>query len=93
MAPVTRYTHKFSNGREVDVAVIPENKGKHRDNCLCYQRCRFFKPENIAENCALAQHLFEYDVLNDIVTPVWECAVYRSTDEPMEDEGEISNAR
>jgi len=91
MAPVTRYIHKFSNGREVDVAVIPQNQGKHKDNCLCYQRCRWFKP-GTPENCAIAQDLYEFDVRNDLVTPVWECAMYRSTDEPMEDEGEISNA-
>jgi len=89
-ALVTRYPHRWEGRGDVSVAVIAKNQGKHKDNCLCYQRCRFFKP-GAPDNCGIAQALYEFDVRNDIVTPVWECAMYRSMDEPMEDEGGISN--
>lgn len=71
---VIRYDHAWGE-RSVNVAVIAENKGKHRDNCLCWQACRFFNPGE-PNNCVIAQGLYEYDVRNDIVTPVAECPMY-----------------
>lgn len=78
-ALVTRYNHVWP-GATVSVAVIALNQGKHKENCLCYQRCRFFKP-GTPDNCGIAQALYEFDVRNDVVTPVWECAMYGSMDD------------
>lgn len=56
------------------VAVFKENKGLHRENCLCFQCADFHpEPEKMAENCPIARILFGLCVELDIVTPVWEC--------------------
>lgn len=67
VAVVTVYEH---HGKEV--AVMQANRGKHRDNCLCFF-CPFFKPEDREANCPIANALFRFDVLADVTTPVWEC--------------------
>jgi hypothetical protein len=54
------------------VSVQDHNQGLHRQHCLCFQGCKFFKP-NEPDNCTLAQGLFEYDVKYNMTTPVWEC--------------------
>ncbi len=56
------------------VAVFGENKGKHRENCLCF-RCADFHPEpkDVAKNCPIARILFALCQSFDIVTPAWEC--------------------
>jgi hypothetical protein len=67
-----RYVHHGS-----EVAVLSEQKGKHRLFCLCHNHCKFFKPELPAsENCPLAQANFEFDVANNLTTPVMECPKY-----------------
>ena len=60
------------------VSVQSHLKGKHKDHCLCWQNCLFFKPSE-ADNCPLAQELYEYDVKYNMVTPVWECAKYEES--------------
>lgn len=72
---VIRYDHAWGE-RSVNVAVLAENKGKHKDNCLCFQGCRFFKPGE-ADNCGLAEANYEFCVRNDMVCPVWECPMYQ----------------
>ena len=52
------------------------NQGKHRDNCLCWQDCKHFFPDDREKNCDIANGLFEMDVSCGLVTPVWECPKY-----------------
>lgn len=54
------------------VAVRKSLKGMHREHCLCYI-CRKFKPGD-KDNCPKAQKLYEFDVENDMTTPVFECS-------------------
>ncbi|HOH62248.1 MAG TPA: hypothetical protein PK698_07260 [Bacilli bacterium] len=51
--------------------------GKHREHCLCWLGCKYFKP-NTPENCEVAQKLFQFDIDNGVTTPVWECIKYES---------------
>lgn len=67
---IEKYIH---HGKEV--SVISSVKGKHIQNCLCWQRCKFFKP-NTPENCEMAQANYELDVKYNLVTPVFECPKY-----------------
>lgn len=71
------------NGRQVEtynhhgtkVWVISDLKGKHRENCLCYLDCYYFRP-GTPENCPIAQALYEFDVKHGVTTPMWECPAY-----------------
>ena len=58
------------------VSVKEEYKGKHRDICLCWQKCKHFKPENRAENCKTANAVYKNCVDFGIVSPVMECTDY-----------------
>lgn len=49
--------------------------GKHREHCLCWSGCKYFKP-NTPENCEVAQKLLQFDIDNGVTTPVWECIKY-----------------
>ena len=68
---IIKYEH---HGAEV--SVIEENKGRHRENCLCWQGCEYFKPGDEL-NCHIAQALFSLCVAYNLATPVWECAKYK----------------
>ena len=57
------------------VAVQDHLKGLHREHCLCFQGCRFFKPES-TENCNVAERVYRTCVDFGIVTPVWECPYF-----------------
>ncbi len=57
------------------VSVQEENKGKHREHCLCFQGCSRFKP-GTPDNCQIAQAVYHNCVEFNIVTPVWECPQY-----------------
>lgn len=70
MEKVIRYRH-----HGVLMNVLEANQGKHRDNCLCWQGCKYFKPDTPL-NCPIAQELYELDVKNELVTPVWECKLF-----------------
>jgi hypothetical protein len=67
---ITKYEHHGAT-----VSVQEENKGKHRDNCLCFQACCHFKP-GTPSNCQIAQSVYRNCVEFNIVTPVWECPQY-----------------
>lgn len=54
-------------------------RGTHRAHCLCFAHCVHFKPGQ-PDNCALAQELYEFDVRNEMTTPVWECPKYQASD-------------
>lgn len=61
------------------VSVITSDLGRHRDRCLCWQGCKFFKPEDREENCPHATNLFNtlVDEENPIlVAPVAECSKF-----------------
>lgn len=68
---VERYEH---HGREV--AVIADGKGKHRERCLCFNACDFFKPGE-PDHCEIAKANFELCQAHGIVAPVGECPRYR----------------
>lgn len=61
-----RYIH---HGTEV--FVVSELKGRHREVCLCFA-CRHFFPGS-ADNCPIAQAVFENCVKFSLVTPMVEC--------------------
>jgi hypothetical protein len=54
------------------VFVQAELKDKHREHCLCYN-CNAFIPQVPDLNCPIANVLFNFCILEGIVTPVWEC--------------------
>ncbi len=72
---IEKYVH-----HDKEVSVISKVKGKHRDMCLCFANCKFFKPDEF-DNCNLAKRLYETCVLGGLVTPVFECHFYA----PIED--------
>jgi len=73
----TKYRHFFGGGVSVMMTVVDEMlKGKHKQHCLCYQKCRFFKPEIRDNNCEIANTLYDTCVSYNVVTPVWECEKY-----------------
>ena len=71
-----QYEHVYGDNNSAVVWVQEHLRGKHRDHCLCYS-CALFKPGNRAENCKLANLLFDFAVEYDMVTPVWECKAFQ----------------
>ena len=69
-----QYEHQYGEGKSALVWVFSELKGKHRENCLCYQ-CLRFKPGQ-KDNCGIAQDTFNNCVKHDLVTPVYECPIF-----------------
>ena len=69
MKNIIRYEHHGAT-----VAVMEENKGLHRENCLCWRCDKFYpEPEREALNCQAARLLFTFCQMFNVVTPVWEC--------------------
>lgn len=64
---IVKYNH-----HEAEVSVMEHLKGKHRESCLCYANCKYFKPDQL-DNCEIAQETFELCVKHNTVTPVFEC--------------------
>ena len=64
---ITSYLH---HGKYVYVR--EDQKGKHREHCLCWE-CEHFNPDNREKNCVLANMVYALDQALDLVTPVWEC--------------------
>ena len=62
-----KYLH---HGKQVFVKT--ENKGKHRENCLCFN-CKKLDIKNRDNNCPIANALYENCVKFNVVTPVYEC--------------------
>ena len=71
MNKVIKYKH-----HGVEVNVLEKNKGKHRENCLCWA-CERFIPTDKLENCKIANELFAICVTYGVTTPVWECSRYK----------------
>ena len=67
MSNVEKYNH-----HGVDVHVLSDVKGKHRDYCLCFNGCKRFKPES-SDNCEIAASNFANCVKYNTVQPVFEC--------------------
>lgn len=71
---IVEYEH-----HDVLVFVDSELKGKHRDHCLCF-KCDNFDPKDRVANCPVANLLYAFCVLNDMVTPVYECPKFKERD-------------
>ena len=67
---IERYVH-----HGVEVAVQVQLRGKHREHCLCWG-CEKLKPGE-ADNCEIAQGLYEHCVKHNLVTPVYECPEFQ----------------
>ena len=70
-----RYQH-----HDKKVVVKKEDKGLHKQHCLCHAPCNFFRPQPGRTNCIIAEKLFKINKEYNLVTPVWECRLF----EPME---------
>lgn len=57
------------------VFVREDLKGKHREHCLCYSGCTWFRPGR-EDNCPIAKAVYRNCVEFGIVTPMWECPVF-----------------
>ncbi len=68
---IIQYTH-----HDALVYVDSELMGKHKEHCLCY-KCCYFKP-GMANNCSIAQELYQICVKHNLVTPVYECPVFKA---------------
>lgn len=64
---IEKYVH---HGCEVNVVSVV--KGQHRSHCLCFLRCKHFKPGE-KDNCEIAEATYQNCVKFNTVTPVYEC--------------------
>jgi hypothetical protein len=71
MGAIIKYLH-----HDTIVSVDADNKGKHREHCLCWQSCALFHPNEDA-NCPIAKEVFLTCTKYGIVTPVWECPDFK----------------
>ena len=70
---ITKY-EKF--GREI---YVPSHlKGRHTEHCLCWMNCKNFKPDDVSQNCKIAQMNFEFCKNHGVTLPVWECSKYET---------------
>jgi len=58
------------------VWVNSELKGQHREHNLCFS-CEKLVINDPETNCPLAQKLFEFCYVDDMVTPVFECPEFK----------------
>jgi hypothetical protein len=56
----------------VEVFVIEEVKGKHREHCLCFS-CDKYHPGAPQGNCPIANLIYAVDLSCHVTTPVYEC--------------------
>lgn len=70
---VSKYEH---HGTEV--SVVTSVKQSHRLHCLCWLKCKKFKPEDRANNCPIANAVYENCTKFNLVTPVYECPEYEA---------------
>lgn len=75
--PNHKKTVSYIHHGETPVITFADTQGHHREFCLCHNHCRFFKPEK-DDNCPIAQELFEFDVRNNLTTPVMECPKFKA---------------
>ena len=66
------------------VSVQEHLRGTHRDHCLCFQECKFFKPETREGNCEIANANFKTCVDFGVTLPVFECPKYESLNKTAE---------
>lgn len=59
------------------VSVIDSLKGKHKEFCLCYTGCKYFRL-GAPDHCEIAQAVYENCVRFGITTPMWECPKYEN---------------
>lgn len=69
--PITKYIH---HGDEV--VVMEHDKGLHHEHCLCWNECKFFKPDSPLENCNIAEEVYMICIKHNLTLPVWECPYY-----------------
>ena len=50
-------------------------KGKRSEYSLCWQNCKYFKPNNIL-NCQVAEDLYVFSIMRGTTTAVWDCIKY-----------------
>ena len=81
MSTIIRYLH-----HGLKVYVDEALQGKHREHCLCY-KCEKFNPLDRHINCRIANALYDFDVQQALVTPVWECVVFVEKDK--KDQGTV----
>ena len=63
------------NHHGTEVSVQSHLRGRHREHCLCFQDCKFFKPAT-DDNCEIAQANYELCVKYGTTQPMWECPKY-----------------
>lgn len=71
---MSKYESYNHHDEKQKVFVIRENKGKHRDCCLCYG-CKEFSLNG--GDCLIASFLYELCVDRNMVIPVWECPDFK----------------
>ena len=69
---IPKYTKYNHHG--CDVTVLTKNKGKHRDNCLCFD-CKMWW------GCTVRKKLYAMCVQYNFAAPVWECKSFESKGE------------
>ncbi len=72
MSEIIKYNH---HGYEVSVE--ESLKDQHREFCLCWQGCKFFKPKERENNCSIANAVYDNCVKFHIV---WECPKYEKSE-------------
>lgn len=73
--------HYLHHGKEV--AVLAHLRGTHRESCLCFRDCRFFKPGQV-DNCEIAQAVYDNCVKFGVTTPVFECPKFQTNNQPFQ---------
>ena len=70
MADLKEFIKYEHHGKMVSVEI--DQKGLHRDVCLCYD-CAKFNPGVPEKNCPIANLIYAVCIAMDVTTPVWEC--------------------
>jgi len=71
---INKYEKYIHHGGEVWVR--SDLKGTHRENCLCWS-CERLNIKDVKKNCKIAKALFKICVKFDLVTPVFECPIFK----------------
>jgi hypothetical protein len=68
---------KYKHHSDDEVWVREDLKGRHREFCLCH-KCKKLNVNDRDKNCPIANQLFNICLVNDLVTPVWECPQFEN---------------
>ena len=60
---------------DVRTWVRKDLKGRQKEHCMCWN-CRKFMPETDHKGCSIIREVLKLASINNIVLPVWECAVF-----------------